>query len=289
MDVMFKYLTFFIFYIERDLLILRRIIYMYNTLIEMTKEERHNLIVQTLLRQESASVAELSAQLQVSAVTIRKDLSELEAAKKLYRSHGNAILIDPYINNRTVSEKAKLASHEKSVIGYYAAQLVTKDDSIIIASGTTMLSFAHNIEPKHHLTVVSASLKVSEALGPSEAIDVIQLGGTVRRSSLSVVGSTAEVFLRDMACSKLFLGVDGFDPSFGITTTDIREADLNKAMMRAAQKTIVLADSSKFGRRGFVKIADFDDVDMLITDSNLPDKAAAALESTGVDLRIVDI
>lgn len=289
MDVMFKYLTFFIFYIERDLLILRRIIYMYNTLIEMTKEERHNLIVQTLLRQESASVAELSAQLQVSAVTIRKDLSELEAAKKLYRSHGNAILIDPYINNRTISEKTKLASHEKSVIGYYAAQLVTKDDSIIIASGTTMLSFAHNIEPKHHLTVVSASLKVSEALGPSEAIDVIQLGGTVRRSSLSVVGSTAEVFLRDMACSKLFLGVDGFDPSFGITTTDIREADLNKAMMRAAQKTIVLADSSKFGRRGFVKIADFDDVDMLITDSNLPDKAAAALESTGVDLRIVDI
>ena len=286
---MFKYLTFFIFYIERDLLILRRIIYMYNTLIEMTKEERHNLIVQTLLRQESASVAELSAQLQVSAVTIRKDLSELEAAKKLYRSHGNAILIDPYINNRTISEKAKLASHEKSVIGYYAAQLVTKDDSIIIASGTTMLSFAHNIEPKHHLTVVSASLKVSEALGPSEAIDVIQLGGTVRRSSLSVVGSTAEVFLRDMACSKLFLGVDGFDPSFGITTTDIREADLNKAMMRAAQKTIVLADSSKFGRRGFVKIADFDDVDMLITDSNLPDKAASALESTGVDLRIVDI
>ena len=289
MDVMFKYLTFFIFYIERDLLILRRIIYMYNTLIEMTKEERHNLIVQTLLRQESASVAELSAQLQVSAVTIRKDLSELEAAKKLYRSHGNAILIDPYINNRTISEKAKLASHEKSVIGYYAAQLVKKDDSIIIASGTTMLSFAHNIEPKHHLTVVSASLKVSEALGPSEAIDVIQLGGTVRRSSLAVVGSTAEVFLRDMACSKLFLGVDGFDPSFGITTTDIREADLNKAMMRAAQKTIVLADSSKFGRRGFVKIADFDDVDMLITDSNLPDKAAAALESTGVDLRIVDI
>ena len=83
----------------------------------MTKEERHNLIFQTLLRQESASVGELSAQLQVSAVTIRKDLSELEAAKKLYRSHGNAILIDPYINNRTISEKAKLASHAKSVIG----------------------------------------------------------------------------------------------------------------------------------------------------------------------------
>lgn len=255
----------------------------------MTKEERHNLIIQTLLRQESASVRELSTLLQVSAVTIRKDLSELESLKKLYRSHGNAILIDPYVNNRSISEKAKLASHEKSVIGYYAASLVTRDDSIIIASGTTVLAFAHNIEPKHRLTVISASLKVSEALGSSENIDLVQLGGTLRPSSLSVVGRAAEDFLEDMACSKLFLGVDGFDPSFGITTTDIREADLNKAMMHAAQKTVVLADSSKFGRRGFVKIADFDDVDILITDSHIPDKAVSALEAIGVDLRIVEV
>ncbi len=255
----------------------------------MTKEERHNLIIQTLIRQESASVGELSSLLQVSAVTIRKDLSELETLKKLYRSHGNAILIDPYINNRSISEKAKLASHEKSAIGYYAASLVTKDDSIIIASGTTVLAFANNIEPINRLTVVSASLKVSEKLGTHDNIDLVQLGGTLRTSSLSVVGRTAEDFLDDMACSKLFLGVDGFDPGFGITTTDIREADLNKAMMKAAQKTVVLADSTKFGRRGFVKIADFDQIDILITDSRLPDKAAASLEGLGVDLRIVEV
>lgn len=255
----------------------------------MTKEERHNLIIQTLISRESASVAELSAQLQVSAVTIRKDLSELESLKKLYRSHGNAILIDPYINNRSISEKAKLASQEKIAIGRYAAQLITRDDSIIIASGTTVLSFANQIEPQNRLTVISASLKVSESLGADERIDVVQLGGTVRTSSLSVVGRTAEDLLENMACSKLFLGVDGFDPGFGITTTDIREADLNKTMMRAAQKTVVLADSSKFGRRGFVKIADFDMVDILITDSKLPDKAAAHLESLGIDLRIVNV
>lgn len=255
----------------------------------MTKEERHNLIIQTLMRQESVSVGELSAQLQVSAVTIRKDLSELENLKKLYRSHGNAILIDPYINNRNISEKAKLASHEKSAIGFYAAQMITSDDSIIIASGTTMLALAHCVEPKNRLTVISSSIKVSEALGTCDKIDVVQLGGTLRTSSLSVVGRAAEDFLLDMACSKLFLGVDGFDPGFGITTTDIREADLNKAMMRAAQKTIVLADSSKFGRRGFVKIADFDDVDILITDSHIPDKAVASLEQLGVDLRIVEV
>lgn len=255
----------------------------------MTKEDRHNLIIQTLINKESISVSELSQLLQVSTVTIRKDLSELESLKKLYRSHGNAILIDPYINNRTISEKAKLSSQEKIAIGKYASTLITKDDSIIIASGTTVLSFANQIEPINRLTVISASLKVSETLGIDDRIDVVQLGGSVRTSSLSVVGRTAEDLLENMACSKLFLGVDGYDPSFGITTTDIREADLNRTMMRAAQKTIVLADSSKFGKRGFVKIADFDMVDILITDSRIKDKEASSLESLGIDLRIVEV
>ncbi len=255
----------------------------------MTKEERHSLIIQTLIKQEAVSVNELSDLLQVSAVTIRKDLSELESLKKLYRSHGNAILMDPYISNRSIREKAKLAGMEKSAIGYYAASLVTPHDSIIIASGTTVLAFAHKLEPKEHLTVISASLKVSEVLGASDKVDLMQLGGTLRSSSLSVVGRNAENFLENMACSKLFMGVDGFDISFGVTTTDLREAYLNRAMMKASQKTVVLADSSKFGRRGFVKIADLSDIDILITDSNIPDKAAAALEAEGIDLRIVKV
>ncbi len=255
----------------------------------MTKEERHELIIRTLMAKETVSVNELSELLQVSAVTIRKDLSELESLKKLYRSHGNAILMDPYISNRSIREKAKLASKEKSAIGFYAASLVTPNDSIIIASGTTVLAFAHKLEPQQHLTVISASLKVSEVLGGSDKVDLMQLGGTLRASSMSVVGRNAENFLENMACSKLFLGVDGFDISFGITTTDIREAYLNRAMMKASQKTVVLADSSKFGRRGFVKISDLSDIDILITDSNLPDKAAKALEDEGIDLRIVDV
>lgn len=253
----------------------------------MTKEERHNLIIQTLYRQQSASVGELSELLEVSAVTIRKDLSELETLKKLYRSHGNAILINPYIANRTISEKAKLSSNEKNLIGHYAASLITRDDSIIIASGTSVLALANNIEPIHHLTVVTSSLNVAETLGVNEKIDLIQLGGSVRPSSLSTVGRAAESQLKEISCSKLFMGVDGFDPCHGISNTDIREADLIRFMMQAAQQTIVLADSTKFGRRGFAKIASLDDVDMLITDSRLSDKAASALEEMGVDLRIV--
>ena len=241
----------------------------------MTKEERHQLILDTLMKHESIQVSDLSSLLGVSTVTIRKDLTELEKGSKLYRSHGKAILINPYINNRSINEKERLFREEKKKVGQFAASLITKDDSIIIASGTTVLALARCIRPIHKLTVISASLQVSEILGVNEAVDIVQLGGTLRHSSLSAVGKYAESPLSEFSCSKLFLGVDGIDIDFGITTTDIREADLNKVMMHSAQKTIVLADSSKFRRRGFSKIANMDEIDLIITDSGISDKIVA--------------
>ena len=254
----------------------------------MTKEERFTTILNMLMQHDSIQVTDLSSLLNVSSVTIRKDLTELEKANKLYRSHGRAILIDPYINNRTVNEKEKLSPEEKRMIGAAAASLITKDDSILIASGTTVHALARNIRPVHKLTVITASLQVSEILAQNENIDIIQLGGILRHSSLSVVGKYAEGILSDFACSKLFLGVDGIDLDFGITTTDMREADLNKMMMRTAQNTIVLADSSKFGRRGFSKIADLDDIDLIITDERIPLNTVKRIEELGIDLSIVN-
>ena len=253
----------------------------------MTKEERHELILETLIKNESVQVSALSTLLGVSSVTIRKDLTDLEKDNKLYRSHGKAILINPYINNRSVNEKEKLATEEKNNIGKAAAAMITKDDSIIIASGTTVHALARCIRPTHKLTVISASLPVSEILANNEAIEIIQLGGTLRHSSNSVVGKYAEGILSNFCCSKLFLGVDGIDLEFGITTTDVREADLNREMMHIAQKTIVLADSSKFRRRGFSKIANIEEIDIIITDSGIPKSIAQQLEDMGIELIIV--
>lgn len=252
----------------------------------MTREERHEIIMAELIKRESIGVADLAALLEVSVVTIRKDLNELEQENRLYRSHGKAILINPYINNRSVNEKEKLATEEKMTIGHTAASMITKDDSIIIASGTTVHALAHNIKPIHKLTVISASLRVSEILAAEEAIDIIQLGGTLRHSSSSVVGKYAESILQNFCCSKLFLGVDGIDLDYGITTTDLREAELNREMMKIAQKTIVLADSSKFRRRGFSKICNIDEIDTIITDRGIPSGIAAHLEEMGIELII---
>ena len=254
----------------------------------MIKEERHEIILDMLMQHSSLLVTDIAEQLNVSSVTIRKDLTELERAKKLYRNHGKAILIDPYSENRNISDKEKLCVDEKRAIGSYASGLVTPKDSILIASGTTMHALARSISSPDKLTVITASLEVANILSTNKDIDIIQLGGLLRHSSLSVVGKYAESALSDFSCSKLFLGVDGIDLDFGITTTDLMEASLNRVMIQTAQKTIVLADSSKFGRRGFSKICDMEDVDHIITDSKISKATANRIEELGIDLTIVE-
>lgn len=254
----------------------------------MTKEERQSIILELLIQHNSILVTDLATHLNVSSVTIRKDLTDLEREKKLYRNHGKAILIDPYIDNRNVSEKEKLYVEEKRLIGMKAASLIAPKDSILIASGTTMHALARSIVPVDELTVITASMEVSNILASEKNIYIIQLGGILRHSSLSVVGKYAENILADFSCSKLFIGVDGIDLDFGITTTNMMEASLNRVMMQTAQKTIVLADSSKFGRRGFSKISDMEDVDHIITDSRIPPSTALRLEEMDIELTIAD-
>lgn len=254
----------------------------------MTKEERHSIILDLLMQHNSILVTDLAEHLNVSSVTIRKDLTDLEKEKKLYRNHGKAILINPYINDRNVNEKEKFYIEEKRLIGMQAASLITSKDSILIASGTTMHALARCIQTTDKLTVITASLQVAHILSKDKNIDIIQLGGMLRHSSLSVVGKYAEAALSDFSCSKLYIGVDGIDLDFGITTTDMMEASLNRVMMQTAQKTIVLADSSKFGRRGFSKIADMEEIDQIITDSKIPTTTAKRIEKMGIILTIAD-
>jgi len=252
----------------------------------MTKEDRHNIILDQLMKKESILVTDLASIINVTSVTIRKDLTELEMQGKLYRSHGKAILIDPFTSNRSINDKERLCQEEKISIGHEAAHLIGKDDSILIASGTTLHNFARCIRPQHRLTVMTASIPVSQILSQNEDIDIIQLGGTLRHSSQSVVGDFSRVMLSECSFTKLFIGVDGIDFDFGITTTDMREARLNKAMMDASQKTIVLADSSKFGKRGFAKIANLEEIDIIITDEHIKKADALRIEELGIKLII---
>ena len=252
----------------------------------MTLSERHKAILESLRNSGSVDVGVLSQQLKVSAVTIRKDLDMLEEKKLLYRTHGGAIIADPYIATRKVSEKEKLHPELKRRIGQRAIELLSPQDALIIASGTTVQAFARCI-PNMKMTVITSAMNVVMELLDKPDIEIIQLGGIIRHSSASVVSEYAIRMLDNFACNKLFLGVDGIDPEYGLSTTHLQEASLNRMMIHSATKTIVLADSSKFGRRGFSKICDMSDIDHVITDSGTPAKMLDAMVEQGVKVTVV--
>lgn len=252
-----------------------------------TLAERHQYILSKLKKEGKVNVLDLCNDLNVSSVTIRKDLKLLEDKNLLFRTHGGGTSSNPYTVDKPVNEKEKIRSVEKMDIGAVAAGLVEPNDCIIIASGTTVLSLAKNIQPKGGLTVITAALNVAMELNHHPEIEVLVLGGLLRKSSSSATGVYAEKILDDFSCSKLFLGVDGIDIEFGLTTTNVMEAQLNRKMIAASQKTIVLADSSKFGKRGFGRICGLDDVEQIITDSGISDHMKESLKGMGIEVTIV--
>ena len=150
-----------------------------------------------------------------------------------------------------------------------------------------MLALAREIKPAGKLTVITSAIQVAGELVKHANIDVLQLGGLMRHSSSSVVGSYAENILSDFFCTKLFLGVDGIDFGFGITTSNSMEAQLNKQMMQVVQKVIVLADHTKFGKRGFSRICGLDEIDEIITDKNISPSIVEKCKSSGIHVTVV--
>jgi DeoR family transcriptional regulator of aga operon len=248
--------------------------------------KRHEIILQKIQNEKYVEVANLCKLLNVSAVTIRKDLKLLEHKGLLFRTHGGASLDDPYIIDRNVMEKEKISVEEKISIGQIAASLIVENDSIMIASGTTVQALAKFIKPKGKLTVITSSLNVVNELLKHKEISILQLGGYVRHSSSSVVGSYALQTLDDFSCSKLFLGIDGVDLEYGLTTSHSEEALLNKKMIESSEKVILLADSSKFGKKSLARICLIDDIDEVITDDEISPKTVQKLKEKGIKVKI---
>ncbi|MCI1779880.1 MAG: DeoR/GlpR family DNA-binding transcription regulator [Bacteroidales bacterium] len=249
--------------------------------------ERRKHILDCLARDGFVKVNDMAHELDVTPVTIRKDFKYLEDKKMLYRSHGSASPVNPQAFDLNVEEKEKINIREKKIIAQKACELLQNDDSIIIGSGSTVYMFADCLAAKNpKLTVVTASLKISLLLNKYKTIDIIQLGGYLRKNSLSVIGDYTAIFFDKVTCSKLFFGVDGIDPEHGVTNSNIEEANLNRKMIKSSLRTIILADSSKFGRRGFGKVCDLDEIDVIITDSGISRAMAQAIEEMGVELII---
>lgn len=251
--------------------------------------ERHKYILDSLNKHGFVRITDVANELGVTKVTIRKDVKILESKGLLYKVHGSARPADPHVADLDVHVKDNINRDVKRCIARRAVEMLSDSDSIIVASGSTVFAFAEEIKARswRHLNIVTPFLRLGVLLNESENVNVVQLGGPVHKKSLSVLGEEAAAGLADCICSKAFFGVDGIDLEHGITTSTIEEAKLTRRMMQAASQTIVLADSSKFGQRGFGRICPLEEVDVIVTDDRISKQMIAIIEEAGVDLVIV--
>jgi DeoR family transcriptional regulator of aga operon len=224
----------------------------------------------------------------VSEVTIRNDLDQLEQKNTLIRARGGALKFETGVAiDQRLSDKSKINLKEKNRIGKRAAQLVLESDTIIIDSGSTTAELVRNLPDLQDLTVITNALNIANLLGNSNNINMIMPGGYLRKNSLSLVGPLAEKSLRNFNVDKVFLGVDGFDTKQGIFTPNVEESRLNEIMIEIAKEVIVLVDSSKFKKRSLAFICNIEQIDKVITDSNISDEDKKRLLDAGVEVIIV--
>jgi DeoR family transcriptional regulator of aga operon len=252
----------------------------------MTITERHQLILQKLQETGRVDIVELSDEIQVSGVTIRKDLKILEDRNLLFRTRGGGSLSNPYAIEKPINEKEFINVEQKKKIAKAALSLTEKTDSIMLGSGTTVFELSRALYPSKRLFVITPALKVALELYDRPNVEVLQLGGVIHQSSASTAGAFAELILQYISCDLLFLGADGIDPEFGISITNINESNLNRKFIDIAQKVVILADSTKFGKRGVGKICNLDQVRYIITDNDVPPTMVRLLEERGIQMII---
>lgn len=250
--------------------------------------ERRKYILDHIVRDGFVKVAELSESLGVTQATIRKDLNYLESQGVLQRAHGSAMPTTLPVMDINLSTKKLINFEAKQKIAEKAVEMIQTDDSIMIASGSTITVFAECLKPKGRLNVVSISVNISAHLGDIPGITVMQVGGILYGNTLSVLGAEASNTIENIFCSKVFFGVDGIDLDYGITCGTGEEASITYKMMQSSQNSIVLADSSKIGKRGFARICELSEIDILITDSGLPKETRRRIEEMGVKLIIAE-
>jgi DeoR family transcriptional regulator of aga operon len=253
----------------------------------MLNEERQRAILGLLRRDGRVLVVDLAKQFHTSQVTIRKDLDILHLKGLIHRTHGGALSAsDGALEDPTLREKEKLHRKEKLQIAAAAARMVSEGQVVILDSGTTTTAIARALRNFQNLTIITNAVNIAAELSGS-AVEVILSGGNLRKNSFSLVGPIAEETLHKLHADILFLGVDGFDVQHGISTPNLLESRVNRAMIEISKVVVAVFDSSKFGRRSLSLIAPPSALQHVLTDSGIPKSDLNALKKSGVEVTVV--
>lgn len=245
---------------------------------------REEAIIALVSAEKKVEVNELAERLQVSKVTIRKDLDKLEQRGILHRQHGFALL------NNEADINYRLAKHYdlKRKIAKAAAKTITDGSTVMIESGSTCTLLAEELAfHKKDITIITNSCFIASYIRKSESVQVILLGGEYQKDSQVNVGPLVKQVIDNFYVDQLFIGIDGFDEQRGFTGSDITRCETTRVLAQAAAKTIILTDASKFQQKGLVTEFHFDEIDSIFTNDPLDAATADFLRQQQIKLTLV--
>jgi len=253
----------------------------------MYAPERHQAILDTAREWGRVEVAGLARDLAVTPETVRRDLTALERRGVLRRVHGGAIPVERLTAELGVHDRETHAADEKERIARAALDELPDGGSIILDAGTTTVRLAELLPLDRELTVVTHSIPVASALVDRPNITLHVLGGIVRVRTLAAVGEWTKSQVSEVFADVAFMGTNGLSVERGLTTPDLAEAAVKRALITAARRVVVLADHTKFGREDFARVASLSAVDTVITDSGLDSEFADDVENSGPRMVVV--
>ena len=255
----------------------------------MLKAERIKEITEILEEKGSVNVRDLSNHFNVTMMTIRRDLDEMDSQNYINRTHGGAIyqISHDKRNELPTLDRMQLMKQEKTRVAKRAAQLINKDDTVFLGSGTTTLFIAKEIADRDDISIVSNSLTILNELATNSKMNIIFIGGFLRRSEFSMVGHFANNMIKDLHVDKLIMGMRGIHARFGLTSNHPQELMTDRMLLGISETVIIVADHTKIGHVAASRTAELDAADIIITTNNASREMIEAIKSNGVEVILV--
>ena len=253
----------------------------------MRKQDRHELVCELVQATGRVKVGDLAARMDVSEMTVRRDLEELEDRGVLTRVHGGAV------SNVSRSYEPGFAARRlqhvdaKKRIGQAVAELVRDGETLILDAGTTTLEVAHALPSDRRLRVLALSLFVADAVADMPNVTLMIPGGVVRRHERSFIGGLTTATFANLQFDTVILTSGGVDAVAGVTEYEFDDSETKIAALRSAKRIIVTVDSSKLGAVAFVRLCPIDAVDVVVTDRAAPPETVEAIRRAGVQVIVV--
>lgn len=251
----------------------------------MLKTARQIQIRRLVEEKGQVSVTELNEVLDVSEATIRRDLEQMAGRGWVQRTHGGAIRVEPAGSEPPIKQRLTKNADAKQQIGALAASLVKAGETIFLGSGSTVREMVPHLIEIPNLTVISNSLPVINELAASD-VELLVIGGMLRRSELSMVGHIADQAIREFRADYVFMGIAALDVQYGLTSDFLPEAMTDRLILGIGRSCVIVADHSKFGQVNSVFLAPVTAADTVITDSQTAPDIIRALEEEGVEVLV---